>query len=250
MHSRLIAKVSIAALVGAQTAQAMPQSAPAAGQNSVPAPAHALTLPAGTVIPLTLINPIRSKSTKPGDTVRATVAFPVTTGSALAIPAGSYVEGLIQAVTARAKDTHQPAVQIHFTRLVFVNGYSAPLDGNSTQAELALPAGSAPETESAAAAAPPAPDVPGGSSFLAQQGQLPPLPPLPQVGPSPAVVGGALAGGTAVLTVLLVVLAHHSAARTDFLLFDAGWQFQMVLQSPLVLNADAVAAATTASTGN
>jgi hypothetical protein len=49
----------------------------------------------------------------------------------------------------------------------------------------------------------------------------------------------------------MLVGAHHSANNTDFLLYDAGWQFQMILDSPLTLVAEQVtAAATAAPSGN
>jgi len=138
MPPSLIALFSIASLVSAQIPHAFFQTAvppPPAMQTTAPASARTLTLPAGTAIPLTLINPIKKKSTKPGDAVRATVAFPIMAGMQVAIPAGSYVEGVVKTVTARASDTQQPEVGIHFTRLVFANGYSVSLDANSTQAE-------------------------------------------------------------------------------------------------------------------
>jgi hypothetical protein len=45
------------------------------------------------------------------------------------------------------------------------------------------------------------------------------------------------------LIIGMVVYAHHRANSTDFVLYDAGWQFQMVLDSPVTLNAAQVAAA-------
>jgi len=217
----------------------------AAGQTTAPVATHTLTVPAGTAIPLTLINPIKKKSTKPGDAVRATVAFPIMAGMQVAIPAGSYVEGVVQNLTARASGTNQPAVGIHFTRLVFANGYSVNLDANSTQAEEVAPSlgDSGVELASIAPSA-------GSMGLFAQTTQptLPPLPPLP--GPPVGVIAGAMAGGTAGLLVLLFIAAHHSQSKIDFVLFDAGWQFQMVLQSPLMVDASKVATAAAAPSAN
>jgi len=53
---------------------------------------------------------------------------------------------------------------------------------------------------------------------------------------------GAVFGGAAALTITMLALAHHSQSKIDYVLFDAGWQFQMVLQSPLVVDANQVAA--------
>jgi hypothetical protein len=131
MRYRFVALFSIASLVSAQTPHAFLQSAvptAAAGQVAAPVSVQTLTVPAGTAIPLTLINPLKKKSTKPGDAVRATVAFPIMAGMQVAIPAGSYVEGVVLQLTDRAPDIHQPEVAIHFTRLVFTSGYSVNLD--------------------------------------------------------------------------------------------------------------------------
>jgi len=238
MPSSLIALFSIASLVSAQIPHAFFQTAvppPPAMQTTAPASARTLTLPAGTAIPLTLINPIKKKSTKPGDAVRATVAFPIMAGMQVAIPAGSYVEGVVKTVTARASDTQQPEVGIHFTRLVFANGYSVSLDANSTQAEDFAPRIGAPGAE-LASLTPPA----GSMGLFAQT--TPTLPPLPKVGPPMGEVIGAVFGDAAALTITMLALAHHSQSKIDYVLFDAGWQFQMVLQSPLVVDANQVAA--------
>ena len=81
-------------------------------------------------------------------------------------------------------------------------------------------------------------------------GQQSQLPTLSRVGPNPAVVGGAIGGGFAALVVLMLVLAHHSMNNTDFLLYDAGWQFQMILDSPLTLDAAQVSAAAATPSAN
>jgi type IV secretion system protein VirB10 len=244
MRTRLIALLSMATLVSAQTPHAILQTvtnAATAGQATAPVSAHTLTVPAGTAIPLTLINPIKKKSTTPGDAVRATVAFPIMAGMQVAIPAGSYVEGVVQQLTARASDTHQPQVGIHFTRLVFANGYSVSLDASSAQAEDIAPNLGTPATE-LATLTPPA--IGMGRGSMGMMGQTSPtLPTVSMPGPNPAVVTGAMLGGAAALGILIFALAHHSQSKVDYVLFDAGWQFQMILQSPLVVDASQVAAA-------
>ena len=251
MRYRLVALFSIASLVSAQTPHAFLQSAApvaAAGQMATPLSAPTLSVPAGTAIPLTLINPLKKKSTKPGDTVRATVAFPIMAGMQVAIPAGSYVEGIVQQLTDRASDTHQPEVAIHFTRLVFTSGYSVNLDAKSAQAEEVAPTLGTPVTE-LAAITPPAAGM--GIGTMAAMGQTTPtLPPLPQVGPSPGLVIGASLGGTAALLAILFAVGHHSQSKIDYVLFDAGWQFQMVLESPLVVDPSQVAASVAAPAAN
>jgi hypothetical protein len=224
-------------------AQSSPvQNAPAAGQVA-PAPSSpTIVLPIGTAIQLTLMSAVKSKSTKAGDTVRAVVAFPVTIGTQLAIPAGTFVDGSVIRVTAHPAGGQQPSFSVHFTRLVFSNGYSVELNGENTQALLLPAESSAPMNEVAELTPPRMP----GAHFAMGEGQVgtpPTLPPLPRVGPNPAVIGGAVGGGMLALIIGMVVYAHHHANSTDFVLYDAGWQVQMVLDSPVTLNAAQVAAA-------
>lgn len=262
MFSRFVAVVSMNLFLAAQMPYALSQSvaptpavpASTATQPAAPAQASNITLPPGTSVALTLINPIRSKSSKPGDAIRATVAFPVTAGTQVAIPAGTYAQGTIEAVNPRAGNTGLQ-VKIHFTSLLFANGYSVPLDAENTQAELDPPDTAAPQTESvmmsepeeAPAAAPQAHLV---RASYAQQPTQPTLPPLPSNGPSPGVIAGIFLGATAGLLTALIVAAHHRSANLDYVLFDSGWQFQIVLDQPLTIDASRIATLAAAPAGN
>jgi hypothetical protein len=244
MRFRLIAVFLIAQMCGAQNPMVTPPAA-------VPvAPSGVITVAEGTTVALTLVSSVKSKSTKPGDAVRAVVAFPVTVGTQLAIPPGTYVEGVVNAVTARAPKTHMASVQLHFTKLLFANGYSVALNAVNTDAMVILPETESRTTYQVADAADGAPYLGAGfagegfgAAGLGGAGQTTPtLPPLPSVGPSPAMVAGiAVGGGVAVLLTALALSHHHG--NPDYVLFDNGWQFQMVLQSPLTLDAGQIAAA-------
>ena len=245
MRFSLIAVFLVAQICSAQIP---PVAAPTA-------PSGTVTVAQGTSVALTLVSSVKGKSTKPGDAVRAVVAFPVTVGTQLAIPPGTYVEGVVNAVTARAPKTHMASVLLHFTKLVFANGYSVALNAVNTEAEVILPETDNQTTYEIADAASGAPYLGTGfagkgfgatgvseSGFGGAGQTTPTLPPLPSVGPSPAmVVGIAVGGGVAVLVTALALSHHHG--NPDFVLFDNGWQFQMVLQSPLTLDASQVAAA-------
>jgi hypothetical protein len=258
MFVQSVTALMIASLTMAQTPiLATPDSsAPAAqvapapfGQNALPPAAQAITVPTGTAVQLTLMSAVKSKSTKAGDTVRAVVAFPVTIGTQLAIPAGTFVDGDVLQVTARPKAGQQPSFRVHFTRLVFSNGYSVALNGENTQA-MVLPSDSSAPTNEVAELAPLR--LPG-SRFAMGEGQEPPPtepPTLPRVGPNPAVIGGVMGGISALLIIGMLVGAHHRVNNTDFLLYDAGWQFQMILDSPLTLDAAQVSAAAATPSAN
>lgn len=258
MLDRLVASALIAAISLAGTPAALTQQA-----------SPTITVPAGTVVPLTLVSPIKSKSTRPGDTVRASVAFPVTVGDQVAVPPGTYVEGVLGQPLPKIKHQPDPGVQIHFTRLVFANGYSVPLD--ATQASL-LPE-LAPIPPSASSVQPAAMTLMAGFNFFEHVNLLdtvepqtlpsfgpglrisfvapqsvptpPTLPPLPHVGPSTGLILG-LGVGLPVAAILLAILFHHKAGNSDYIVHDAGWQFQMKLTASLSLSATQVALASAA----
>jgi hypothetical protein len=64
----------------------------------------------------------------------------------------------------------------------------------------------------------------------------PVLPPPSQIGPSKGVVIGAGIGASAGILALTLLYAHHRANTIDYVMFDNGWQFSMVLSQPLTLD--------------
>lgn len=223
-----------------------------------PAPAsQTVTIPVGITIPLTLTNQITTKSRR-GDPIRAVVAFPVTVDTQVAIPVGTYVEGVLDGL-----DKRSPSVEIHFTRIVFANGYTISLaaesvNAASVQAKLkphggpspsdALPA---PDTTSALAPAGHHPFVDDAFADASpaplsvapepqQQSQPPTLPPLPNKSHA-GLVAGVAAAFVATFVVLLVLVGRHRGAING-VVFDNGWQFQMVLKDPLAVDLSKIAA--------
>jgi len=218
------------------------EQTPTAPSPPTPGAPGTITVPQATLIAVRLISSIKSKSTKPGDPVRAAVSFPLVVGTQVAIPAGTYVEGVVDKVNAHPSGNNPSTVQLRFTRLLFANGYSVPLVATNTQAKNGVPAVS---TDLLA-------DAREGAPYLAEgfgdPGQYPPpppppqLPPLPSNGPSTATIA-AIGIGVAGIVVLAAAIGHHRTANADYVLFDTGWQFQMALQEPLRLDAAQVSAA-------
>ena len=110
-------------------------------QNRAPIPnpsanePQGITIPAGTRIPLSLIIPIHTNLARRGDVVHLETRYPVIVGIEIAIPAGTYVEGVIDKITKRDRTGSPPAgLHMHFTRLRFNNGYEVRLDGAILQA--------------------------------------------------------------------------------------------------------------------
>jgi type IV secretion system protein VirB10 len=206
--------------------QAQPQT-PSASENQT------ITIPVGTRVPLALASPITTKA-RPGNAVRAVTGFPITVGTQLAIPAGTYVEGVIDKVNKR--DRSGSSLLMHFTRLLYANGYSVAVDGANTQAKALRPDSAPPESSAFAGA---------GGPLAAPQSTT--LPPLPRVGPSIGAIAGVAIGVSVAGAVGLVLLNRHSG-RGSGVLFDAGWQFEMVLQSPMSVDVASVAAAAAVAT--
>lgn len=233
MPFRLVALVLITSMCAAQTPTALTPQGPAPAQENI-------TVPQGTLVALKLITQIKSKSTRPGDPVRAVVAFPLAVGAHVAIPAGTYVEGVVNKVNAHPTGGAPATIQLRFNRLLFANGYSVPLVAANTQAMAPVPQDPRRSTDVLADARDGAPYL--GEGFSPAQ-STPQPPPLPSTGPSPGKIAGISIGIFAGVMVTMFAIAHHRATSTDYVLFDSGWQFQMAVQEPLTLDAAQVSAA-------
>jgi hypothetical protein len=155
----------------------------------------------------------------------------VTVGTQLAIPVGTYVDGTVDKVSKGGRSG--PSVQMHFTQLLYANGYSVDIDGESVQAKALRP-----NSRSSEAAALPANSGSGNSLAAQVLAQQPPVQtPASHIG---TVVGIGLASAAAAIAIPLILLHHWGGT---VVLFDAGWQFEMVLNSPLSVDAASVAGA-------
>ncbi|MGO9589996.1 MAG: hypothetical protein ACLP3K_08145 [Candidatus Acidiferrales bacterium] len=220
-----------------------PNAQPLSTQTQAPAPmtspAQTIVVPEGTRIPATLSASITTKSARRGTSVRAVTAFPVTVGTQVVIPVGTYMEGVIDKVTRGSSDIS--SLHIHFTRIVYANGYTVDIDGINTNAKAMRP-----EFDRGSNLLEPAAFAGGDAPHLvlvAQQAPQPP--PLPHPGPSTGTAIGIGVGFAAAGIIVAILAVRHSRASNG-VLFDAGTQFEMVLQSPLSLNAASVAAAVAA----
>jgi len=121
-------------LCGLLWAQAAPQpdnsrGATDNGNSTTGARRDPVTVPAGTKIPLSLKQAISTKTTREGDPVYAETAFPVTLNGRLAIPAGTYVQGVITHIKRAGRIKGRAEVLMHFTTLIFPNGYTVMMPG-------------------------------------------------------------------------------------------------------------------------
>ncbi len=117
--------VLLAGIAAAQSTLAPEPAAPA-----VEAEKPTLTIPAGTRIPLSLKQAISTKTAKDGDPVYAETAFPFVVNERVVIPAGTYIQGRIERAQRGGHVKGRAEVLIHFTSMVYPNGYTVMLGGS------------------------------------------------------------------------------------------------------------------------
>lgn len=104
-------------------------AAPATKIQPAPSQTNAITIPAGTKIPLSLAQAISTKNAREGDAVYATTAFPFVMNDHIIIPAGSYIQGTISHVERAGHGHGRSEMLIHFTSIIFPSGYTVMLPG-------------------------------------------------------------------------------------------------------------------------
>jgi hypothetical protein len=122
----LIAILALTCISLAQEpAKPVPTLAPSAhaGVNEV-------TIPAGTKLPISLKNAISTKGNHQGDPVYAQTTFPVVLNDQIVIPAGTYVQGRIMQIRPAGRIKGRAEVMMHFTTLIYPNGYTVILPGS------------------------------------------------------------------------------------------------------------------------
>ena len=157
MMRRLALALLLAAFSAAAQTAFLPRAGQGQGQARGTTTKPKIVIPAGTTVVLSLTAPILAKSAKAGDSVYAQTAFPVTMNNQMAIPPGTYVQGIIDTLTRPGWLSPHAQLQIHFTKIIFANGYTVDLAGPrsvSVGAPAASPASPAPGTPP-----PPADDV-------------------------------------------------------------------------------------------
>jgi hypothetical protein len=94
---------------------------PAREQQS---PGPQLIVPAGTKLPLQLRQPISTKGARAGDAIYAQTTFPIVTDSTMVVPAGTWVQGVVDTVKRAGRIKGTAEMQFHLTTLIYANGYT------------------------------------------------------------------------------------------------------------------------------
>lgn len=141
LGKRMAAIVVCAAAAGSAMAQAPAPAPDPASQPPAAVPAAApaqpeaapekrtYTVPAGTKVLLQLRSAVNTRSAKPGDGVYLASAFPVVVGNRVMIPAGVYVQGVVDRVVRAGRGKGRSQLDMHFTSMIFPNGTVVEIPG-------------------------------------------------------------------------------------------------------------------------
>lgn len=112
--------------------QASPAPEPAAATPPAAAPASTIIdVPAGTKVLLETRSAVNTKTARPGDGVYLYSTFPVVVGTRVVIPAGVYVQGVVDSVVrpGRGLGAQKAQLNMHFTSMIFPNGSVVEIPG-------------------------------------------------------------------------------------------------------------------------
>jgi hypothetical protein len=84
-----------------------------------------------------------TKTAGAGEAIYAQTVFPVTAGDQMAIPPGTYVQGQVDFLTRPGFLSPHAHFQIHFTKIIFANGYSVELPESRKMKTASAPAAAA-----------------------------------------------------------------------------------------------------------
>ena len=91
--------------------------------------AKTLEIPAGTKVLLTIRSAINTKTAQAGDGVYLQSSFPVVANGRTVIPAGVYVQGVVDAVERHIRIKGPAKLTMHFTSIIFPNGTVVEIPG-------------------------------------------------------------------------------------------------------------------------
>jgi len=137
MHHKRIGMIVVTSLlVGACASSPRIQTAGGEVSTPVATPANARTLPAGSMMDLTIDQQLGTQTSHTGDTFSATVANAVIAQNGrTTIPAGAKVWGHVSGVTRASNAAQTAALVLDFDSLTF-NGRTYPFEANITATNL------------------------------------------------------------------------------------------------------------------
>ena len=97
--------------------------------TAIPAAEEDLHRSCRTKVLLQLRSGINTKSARPGDGVYLASTFPVVVGNRVMIPAGVYVQGVVDRVARAGRVKGRAQLDMHFTSIIFPNGSVVEIPG-------------------------------------------------------------------------------------------------------------------------
>lgn len=88
-----------------------------------------IVVPAGTKVPLVLKHAVSTKNAQVGDNLYLESTFPVVQNNRMVIPPGTYVQGVVAAVKRPGRIKGRAELLVHFTTMIFPNGYMVSFPG-------------------------------------------------------------------------------------------------------------------------
>ena len=200
------------------------------------------TVPAGTKVLLQLRSSVNTKSAKAGDGVYLASTFPVVVGNRVLIPAGVYVQGIVDRVERAGHVKGRAQLDMHFTSMIFPNGTVVEVPGLVNS----LPGASKQKVKD------------NGEGTIEEEGdKARNMGKVAEVTVPAGTTGGAIGGGISghPIAGTLGGMGAGLAAAGIVALFtrgadvniEAGSQVEMVFQRPLLLEEENLAAAGTSA---
>ncbi len=122
-----VAALGSATLAAQDAAPAAKEAAPAKQSQEEAANEAMILLPTGTKVLLTMKNTVSSRNARPGDGVYLETSFPVVSDGRVVIPAGTFVQGTVDSVKRSGRVKGRAEILLHFTTLIYPNGYTVSL---------------------------------------------------------------------------------------------------------------------------
>lgn len=195
------------------------------------------TVPAGTKVLLQLRSAVNTRSAKPGDGVYLASTFPVVVGNRVMIPSGVYVQGVVDRVVHPGRVKGKAQLDMHFTSIVFPNGSVVEIPGVVDS----LPGAKKQTVENNGEGTIQQDGDKGRNAGEAAKIAIPTGAGVGAIGGAAAghpISGGVIGLGAGLATVGLVSLFTRNA-DVDI---PSGTQLEMVLQRPLILEQENLAA--------
>ncbi|MCU1285626.1 MAG: hypothetical protein JWO13_1976 [Acidobacteriales bacterium] len=227
----LLASAVLAQTQSAPAAQpsAQPQSNAVAAQPNQPdiAP-QIVTVPSGTKVLLVLKNSISSRNAKAGDGVFLESTFPVVEKGRVIIPAGTFVQGVVDSVKRSGRVKGRAELLLHFTTLVYPNGYTVTMPGSLESTDSSDNMKVKDKEGTVQADGNKGRDAAGIATTTGSGALVGAL----SHGTKGALVGGGIGAAVGVVTAMLT--------RGDEIRLESGSSVEMVLQRPLDLDANRI----------